>query len=258
MSVLVVDTVTPDLICLGFHLLATGNIIPEQVFPSLALSVHLQIALYTAMRRHALKEEFYEAVKRVEDFLLQPEFKDARMVTDLGQVAVKCIGVAISLEGCEEPILRNINFSVSKGTITACIGISSSGKSTFLQGLAGEARIVEGSLRVDSAEIAYCDQNPSLGDVSIREIIIAGLEFDSQRYDLVLRLCLLHHDIQRLDEGDAYAVGADGVNLSGGQRHRVVSITFSSHIHRPLLTESKVIGTCSILSGSNCRHRRSI
>ncbi|KAJ4144411.1 hypothetical protein LMH87_003295 [Akanthomyces muscarius] len=183
-----VDVVTPTILSLGFYL-TTDRVAPEKLFPSLALSVHLQIALHTSLH--------------------------------VGGSAVSCVELAISPEGREEPVLQNIHFHVEKGAVTVCIGPGSSGKSTFLQALAGQANILEGSLFVNKAEVAYCDQDPYLANVSIRDNITAGLDFDSERYDLVLRLCLLHHDIEKLDEGDAYATGDNGVNLSRGQRHRV-------------------------------------
>lgn len=227
-----VDTISPSLICMGFCLLTPDKVLPEHVFPSLALSVHLQIALYTGMRRYGMMDQFFEALKRVEDFLLQDELVDTRAVTDLGTTAVRCAGLAIAPEGCEEPVLRNVNFSVPKSSITTCIGPSSSGKSTFLQGLAGEARLVEGSMQVDNPKVAYCDQDPWLENVSIRENIISGLVFDPVRYETILRVCLLHHDIQKLEEGDAYITGVNGANLSNGQRYRIVSSTFLFH-HYP-------------------------
>ncbi|KAJ6782804.1 hypothetical protein PWT90_09674 [Aphanocladium album] len=217
----VFDNVTPGVLCLGFSLLAADGITPERVYPSLALSVPLQIALYTGMQKYGWMEQLFAALKRVESFLLQPNFTDSRTVTGLGRHAVRCVKLAISPEGCEEAILRNMNFSINKATVTVCIGRSSSGKSTFLQALAGEAKIVEGLLYIESAEVAYCDQDPWLGNVSIRENIVAGLDFDSVRYESVLRLCFLHRDIAKLEEGDAYVTGANGINLSVGQRHRV-------------------------------------
>lgn len=222
---IVVDIVTPSTLCLGFYLMVKDRIMPESLFPSLALTVHLNIALYTGMRQYASREQrFFRAVQRVESFFALKEFIDLRKVTDMGRIAVKCVKLAISPEGCEEPILQNINFSIDKATVTTCIGPSSSGKSTFLQSLTGESKIVEGTMHVGNAQVAYCDQEPWLENGSIRENVLAGLEFDPERYDLVLRLCLLHEDIRKLDEGDAYITGPNGANLSGGQRHRVVRI----------------------------------
>lgn len=217
-----VDVVTPTVLGLGFYL--TNDIVaPEKVFPSLALSVHLQIALHTSMRKCANVSKLFEALEKVEHFLQQEEFGDSRTIADLGGIAISCVEFAISPEGREEPVLQNINFRVERGAVTACIGPGSSGKSTFLQALAGQANVLEGSLFVGEAEMAYCDQNPYLENASIRDNIVAGLNFDLERYDSILRLCLLHHDIQKLDEGDAYATGDNGANLSRGQRHRVVS-----------------------------------
>ncbi|KAJ3498404.1 hypothetical protein NLG97_g1153 [Lecanicillium saksenae] len=218
---IIVDIGFSSMLCFGFYFLTTERVIPEYIFPALALSVQLQIALYTGLRKVRLGNKFLEALKRVETFLLQQGFTDTRTVTDLGTIAVSCVETAIAPEGCEEPVLRNINFTINKSTVTACIGPSTSGKSSFLQGLAGQAKIAEGSMHVGNTHVAYCDQNPWLENISIRDNIVSGLEFDPVRYDMVLRLCLLHQDIRKLEEGDAYIAGVNGGNLSVGQRNRV-------------------------------------
>ena len=56
---------------------------------------------------------------------------------------------------------------------------------------------------------------------SIRENILFGRTFQSERYRAVLESCALHHDLGRMEFGDMTLVGDRGVSLSGGQRARV-------------------------------------
>ncbi len=54
-----------------------------------------------------------------------------------------------------------------------------------------------------------------------RENIIFQQTLDYGWYDLVVEACQLTDDIKRLPAQDETEVGEKGVNLSGGQKHRV-------------------------------------
>ena len=48
-----------------------------------------------------------------------------------------------------------------------------------------------------------------------------GKELDKERYQKVLECCALTQDLELLPAGDMSEIGEKGINLSGGQRHRV-------------------------------------
>lgn len=48
-----------------------------------------------------------------------------------------------------------------------------------------------------------------------------GREYEIERYDRVLEACALKPDLNLLPAGDMSEIGEKGINLSGGQRHRV-------------------------------------
>lgn len=55
----------------------------------------------------------------------------------------------------------------------------------------------------------------------MRDNVLMGLELDEARYEAVLDACALRPDIALLPAGDQSEIGEKGINLSGGQRHRV-------------------------------------
>jgi ATP-binding cassette subfamily C (CFTR/MRP) protein 4 len=55
----------------------------------------------------------------------------------------------------------------------------------------------------------------------MRESILFGLPYDSERYNAVIEACALDKDIESLPNGDLTIVGERGVTLSGGQKARV-------------------------------------
>lgn len=48
-----------------------------------------------------------------------------------------------------------------------------------------------------------------------------GHDLDETRYNSVLDACALRQDLELLPAGDQSEIGEKGINLSGGQRHRV-------------------------------------
>jgi ABC-type multidrug transport system fused ATPase/permease subunit len=69
--------------------------------------------------------------------------------------------------------------------------------------------------------VAYVAQTSWLLNATIRENILFGSEYDSNRYEQVIRDCCLVKDFQNWDGGDKTEIGEKGINLSGGQKQRI-------------------------------------
>lgn len=121
-----------------------------------------------------------------------------------------------------EPILQNVDVSLSHGSLNLVLGPVGSGKSTLLKAILGEATVCKGDIQVNYGPSAYCAQTPWLQNLSVRDTIIGQSSFDSEWYKSVLHACLLDLDLSHLPGGDEYRVGNGGANLSGGQKQRLV------------------------------------
>ena len=69
--------------------------------------------------------------------------------------------------------------------------------------------------------VAYTAQEPWIQNATLRDNILMGNEYDEERYASVLDACALQTDLELLPAGDMSEIGEKGINLSGGQRHRV-------------------------------------
>ena len=69
--------------------------------------------------------------------------------------------------------------------------------------------------------MAYTAQEPWIQNATLRDNILMGNEYDEERYASVLDACALQTDLELLPAGDMSEIGEKGINLSGGQRHRV-------------------------------------
>lgn len=122
--------------------------------------------------------------------------------------------------------LSKISFRVKAGQSLAVFGQTACGKSTLLQAILGEVPCITGHITIDrSASIAYCSQEPWLLSGSIRDNVVgpSSDNFDPIRYTNALQASGLISDLAQLVSGDEILCENNGINLSGGQRARVVS-----------------------------------
>ncbi|KAA6399443.1 MAG: ABC transporter: Multidrug resistance-associated protein, ATP binding protein [Streblomastix strix] len=142
--------------------------------------------------------------------------------------------------------LKNITFSLPKGSLTMVIGAVGSGKSSLGSVLIGDIELmnndedeqknlkdnneenqkdqqiedVKGEVRIDGS-IAYCPQIAWINNNSVRGNITFGSDYNEEKYNDVVRVCALEPDFQIFAAGDQTAIGEKGVNLSGGQKARI-------------------------------------
>ncbi|XP_044431466.1 ABC transporter C family member 10 [Triticum aestivum] len=163
------------------------------------------------------------AFTRVSNFLDAPELN--------GQVRKKYyVGVdyPIAMNSCSfswdedtsKPTLKNINLLVKAGEKIAICGEVGSGKSTLLAAVLGEVPKTEGTIQI-CGKIAYISQNAWIQTGTVQDNILFGSSMDRERYHNTLARCSLVKDLEMLPYGDRTQIGERGVNLSGGQKHRV-------------------------------------
>mmetsp|Transcript_6430 Transcript_6430/g.9093 ORF Transcript_6430/g.9093 Transcript_6430/m.9093 type:complete len:1412 (+) Transcript_6430:44-4279(+) len=118
-------------------------------------------------------------------------------------------------------VLKDINLRVAPGELCAVIGRVGSGKSTLCSAILNETILADGGNVSIDGSIAYAAQSPWILNASLRENILFGLPMDEDKYNEVLSICQLSHDLLMLEDGDMTEIGERGINLSGGQKQRV-------------------------------------
>ena len=132
-------------------------------------------------------------------------------------------------------VLKNINFTVPRGSTCAIVGKSGSGKSTLMNLLPRFYDIRDGSLTIDNTNInslslkelrsmiGYVGQESTLFNDSIKNNIAYGsLESKSMNEIKIAAQSANALDfINKYDKGFETFVGDNGVLLSGGQRQRL-------------------------------------
>lgn len=146
-----------------------------------------------------------------------------------------------------KPILRDLNLSISQGSVTALVGPSGAGKSTILQLIERFYVPSSGNINVLGKDITTCDRDdlrshiayveqdsPALSG-SIRENLLLGSnDCSDDECRRALKSVNLSHLLDRSDKGLDMQVGENGIMLSGGERQRLA-------IARALLSTAKII-----------------
>lgn len=117
-------------------------------------------------------------------------------------------------------VLHQIDLDLPKGFLITVIGEVGSGKSSLLNSIIGEMRLIQGSVCFHGS-LAYVPQVSWIQSGTLRDNIILGKNYETERYKEVLKSCSLDVDISLMVGGDQAYIGEKGVNLSGGQKARL-------------------------------------
>jgi ABC-type transport system involved in cytochrome bd biosynthesis fused ATPase/permease subunit len=136
--------------------------------------------------------------------------------------------IAVSIENADfgwttEAYLHDISFKVLKGDHAIITGATGSGKSLLMRALLGEVECRNGTVRVGSARIGYCDQTVWLENDSLLQNAFRCASDSEEWRHKILDACAL---TELLDTpGSSETIGSGGIRLSGGERQRLVFLT---------------------------------
>lgn len=139
----------------------------------------------------------------------------------------------VSFQYGNEPVLRNLNFSIEKGKTIALVGESGGGKSTLADLLPRFYDVTGGELLIDGINVkdASLKSVRSLMGVVTQESILFndtvfnniafGMEATAAQVMEAAKIANAHQFIVELENGYETNIGDRGGKLSGGQRQRI-------------------------------------
>ncbi|KAL8999178.1 MAG: hypothetical protein Q9169_001957 [Polycauliona sp. 2 TL-2023] len=228
-------------VSLAVFALLHGELSPSIAFTTITIFAQIEMTLAVIPELTSDGLEAWVSLQRVGDYLDAPEKEDYAMESET--VAFDNASIAWPSDSQDEDpdrfILRNINLQFPAKQLSVISGKTGSGKSLLLAAILGEADLIAGTVRVPrtphqrfdhkanksnwiiDAAVAFVAQIPWIENATIKDNILFGLPFDKERYDKVLSSCALTKDLDMLPDGELTEIGANGINLSGGQRWRV-------------------------------------
>ncbi|OAA69276.1 ABC transporter, transmembrane domain, type 1 [Akanthomyces lecanii RCEF 1005] len=236
---------------LATYTLINGHLSPAVAFVAIAMFRSLEAALAGLPELLTVGFDTIVSVRRLDVFLREPELQPT--ITSGPHVAFENATISwptdapVPTTGAHEHesfTLSGLDAEFPEGQLSVITGRSGTGKTLLLQALIGEAELFGGQIvmpaspkelppwnctsdQFDSDEwvvpgmVAYVAQTVWLENTSLQNNILFGQPYVAGRYRTVIHACALERDIEALDDGDETELGANGVNLSGGQKWRV-------------------------------------
>jgi len=184
----------------------------------------------------AIAQQAFAASERLFEVLDQP----TETQTDRGTRVVARFDRAVAFEDVSfayesEPVLSNVSFVASKGSVVALVGASGAGKSTLVDLVPRFYEPSSGRITidgVDTREIALASLRSLTGIVSqdtvlfndtVRNNIAYGAagKYTQEQIETAARSANAHDFIMALPQGYDTILGERGTRLSGGQRQRL-------------------------------------
>lgn len=190
------------------------------------IGVHIRDMQRSVNDMEELVEILGEGLGIVDHATAQP------IVIDRG--GIEFDAVRFHYPGHETPLYRDLTVNIAAGEKVALVGLSGSGKTTFVKLIQRLHDIQGGRIRIDNQDIAACrqaslraqiavvQQEPILFHRSLAEnIAYARPAATLAEIEQAAKLANAHDFIERLPNGYGTLVGERGVKLSGGERQRV-------------------------------------
>ncbi|PKY05985.1 P-loop containing nucleoside triphosphate hydrolase protein [Aspergillus campestris IBT 28561] len=246
-SVWILGPMMMSAVSLTVYCLTNQELSPSVAFTTLSVFGSIESALASLPDLFSRGMEAKVSADRIDAYMASAE-KTPHAV-DVDAVSFHCASIAWPSETepeqqCESSdrfILPQLDLRFPPKGFSVIAGKTGTGKSLILASILGECDVLAGSVAVphapsleerfdhraiqdnwiiDSA-VAYVAQNPWTESASIRDNILFGLPFSNSRYLEAVFASGLHKDLTLLLDGDMTDIGANGINLSGGQRWRI-------------------------------------
>ena len=155
------------------------------------------------------------------------EFKNTSNIIDMKNVNFSYFNDST------KPNLKNISLDISAGEIVGIIGLTGSGKSTFLKLLNNSLHITSGTLKIFGEEInkysstflkeytTYIGQKPDFITDTIFENISLGRTTNEEEIKRSLDLSFSSEFVNKLPNTINFILKNNATNLSGGQKQRI-------------------------------------
>ncbi|KFY69086.1 hypothetical protein V496_00545 [Pseudogymnoascus sp. VKM F-4515 (FW-2607)] len=228
---------------LATYAVLEGGLSASVAFTSIGVFKQLELTLSIIPELTTDLIDALVSVTRIEEYLSAPEIATDRKVSDTisfshASVAWPCDD---NTDEADKYVLRDIDVSFPAGELSIISGKTGSGKTLLLSAILGETDLLAGSVHVplppplssrnDAAatrdnwiipsSIAYVAQIPWIENATVKENILFGLPLDEERYAKTIEVCALRADLAIMPDGEETEIGAQGINLSGGQRWRL-------------------------------------
>lgn len=217
----------------SFNMVMSHNISLGYLVSSIALTNYFLEPITNLIE---LNKEYYYAVNSIKrvNHLFEVKEEDLSTKTNLnldGNLEIK--DLSFSYNG-EHNILKNINLSINKGNKVMILGSSGSGKSTILKLLLKYYKVERDKIYFNNIDInnytisdirnhmSYISQTETIYTDTILNNITLYKNYDESIWLDICKLTYVDEFVQKLFLGYDTRLEENGLNVSGGQRQRLI------------------------------------
>lgn len=233
---IILNLSTVGVVWFGAHLVSDNKMPIGDItaFISYLMQILMSVMMATMaavlIPRAAVSAERIGEVLETDTQILDPEVAEPQVLRG----AVEFDHVTFEYPGAEEPVLRDISFTVEPGSFTAIIGGTGSGKTTVLNLVARFFEVAQGRVLVGGRDVREQRQEDlyrSIGLIPQRAYLFSGSVRDNVAFGApqisdeqvwqALEIAQAEDFVKELDGQLDYQVSQGGTNFSGGQRQRL-------------------------------------
>lgn len=248
-SATVTGIVSVIVIFMGGHLVLGANWTVGQYFQYTAYLAFMIAPVFQIVNIGTQFAEALAGLDRTNEILCELEENEsiertATMPPIVGNVRFQGVGFAYEKN---KPVLHDLTFDATPGSVTALVGSSGSGKSTVISLLCAFHTPASGQVLVDGVDLSGVElgsfrsqlgvvlQDSFLFDGTIRENVMFSRPTASlEDFLFACRTARVDEFVERFCDSYDTVVGERGVKLSGGQRQRL-------SIARALLAQPRIL-----------------
>ncbi|KAH9491623.1 Multidrug resistance-associated protein 1 [Bulinus truncatus] len=199
-----------QVVCFSLFICSGGHFTPATAFVSSSLFGMLY-GSFSALAY--ILPNFLQATvsaKKLNKFLNQEDIQEdlvkKKANTD-SDVAIEIIdGTFTWQRSAEKETLKNIDLKISVGSLVAIVGMVGMGKTSLLSAILGQMQKLKGTVFV-KGKTAYVPQEAWVQNMTLRDNILFGSEFQDNKYQKTLHACALMEDLKVLSAGDKTIIG---------------------------------------------------
>lgn len=224
----VINSAAPVLIvCISISGFANGEITAGQIVAAVSLVSTLCVPIQNFGNIYVSVKRIWFKIKEIDAVLCEKDERQAAEGENLlrGDIVFEQVGYKVK----DTNILSQVSFTIPFGKKTAIVGKTGSGKSTTMNLLSGLLACTEGRISVGGTEITEENRGALLKSVSaipsvtylVNDTLRNNLELgktDKAELKRTAEKLKLDALAESLPNGYDTAVGANGVQLSGGQK----------------------------------------
>ncbi|MBB5790448.1 ABC transporter ATP-binding protein [Jiangella mangrovi] len=195
------------------------------------MAVMMATFMLVMIPRAAVCAERIGEVLDTDSSVVPPE---APVTTLPRRMSLELRGAGFAYPGADEPVLRDVSFTVEPGTTTAVVGSTGSGKTTLVNLVPRLIDATAGQVRVAGVDVRDLDPDvlrSRIGLVPQKAYLFSGTVASNLRYGNpeatdeelweALEIAQADDFVREMPEGLDAPIAQGGTNVSGGQRQRL-------------------------------------